>query len=328
MTTEEFFKALASKIELTQSEADKIAKKHNWLREKLREKLSVEDDFLTGSYARNTMIRPQDSEKFDVDFFLAFNKEDYGESELADLLKTVKGVLDEIKSEDSDIEKIDDKQRRSIGVVYKDNFQIDVVPAVQIEKDKLYKIFDKRTQSAVNSNPKLHGKNLTDANDATASNLTKRLVPIVKMLKSWRREKCDYLKSFHLELLVVETLKDAEITSYSTGIAKFFNDVDLQSSLTDPANAGNIIDAYLDEDGTRDNLITLIAAERKIAREAIELESNGDEDVAVAKWKKIFEPKDDDGKNAGGHPAASSGPTFINRTPSKPWCNVGLNSQR
>lgn len=314
MTTEEFFKALASRIELTQSEADKIANKHNWLREKLREKLSVEDDFLSGSYARSTMIRPKDGEKFDVDFFLAFNKDDYGESELTDLLKTVKTALDEIKSEDSDIEKIDDKQRRSIGVIYKDNFQIDVVPAVQIEKDELYKIFDKRTQAAVNSNPKLHGKNLTAANDATASNSTKRLVPIIKMLKSWRRAKCDYVKSFHLELLAVETLKDEEIVSYSAGIAKFFNNVNLQSSLTDPANSENVIDAYLDEDGTRDDLESLIASEKKIADKAIELERNGDDNEALAEWKKIFE-KDDESKSGG---FSTNGPTII-RNPSKPW---------
>ncbi|MBI2356135.1 MAG: hypothetical protein HYV13_02945 [Candidatus Doudnabacteria bacterium] len=321
MTTEEFFKSLAGKIELTQSEADKIAKKHNWLREKLCEKLSVEDDFLTGSYARNTMIRPKDGEKFDADFFLAFSKQEYGESELADLLKTVKVALYEIKSGDSDIEKIDDKQRRSIGVIYKDNFQIDVVPAVQIEKDKLYKIFDKRTQTAVNSNPKLHSKNLTDANDATASNLAKRLVPIVKMLKFWKREKCDYLKSFHLELLAVETLKDEEITSYSAGIAKFFNSVDLQSPLTDPANEENIIDTYLDEDGTRDDLLSLIADERKTANEAMELEEKGDDDGAVAKWKKIFEKDGDENKISGSSPI-KTGPVVINRGPAKPWCSL------
>ncbi|WP_457571027.1 SMODS domain-containing nucleotidyltransferase [Desulfovulcanus sp.] len=323
MTTEEFFKALAHKLELTQEESDRISKKHNWLREKLREKLPIEDDFLTGSYARSTMIRPKDEEKFDVDFFIAFSKQDYGESELADLLKIVKTALEEIKSEDSDIEKIDDKQRRSIGVIYKDNFQIDVVPAIQIEKDKLYKIFDKRTQTAVKSNPKLHSKNLIDANEATASGSVKRLVPIVKILKSWKRVKCNYLKSFHLELLVVETLKDTEITSFSSGIAKFFNNVNLQSQLTDPANSENIIDTYLDEDGTRNDLLSLIASEREIANKAIELEKNGDDDGAVDKWKEIFKP--DAGNRDTNKTPVSTGPILINRSPSKPWCNVGFN---
>ena len=138
MTTEEFFKELAGKLEPTKSESDQISQKHNILREKLREKLSVEDDFLTGSYARNTMIRPNGDDKFDVDFFLAFSKKDYGESELPDLLDIVKNALEQIKNDDADIEEIQE-QKRSIGVVYNSNFQIDVVPAVQIEKDKCYR---------------------------------------------------------------------------------------------------------------------------------------------------------------------------------------------
>lgn len=222
MNIEEFFKNLSTSLELKDSERDSISKKHTELRESLKEKLDVEDDFLTGSYNRNTLIRPKDEEeKFDVDFFLAFNKDDYRESELPDLLKVVKGALDEIKNDDEDIEKIKE-QKRSIAVIYNDNFQIDVVPAIQIEKDKRYKIFDKNSQQAVESNPKLHGQNLTIANEATESGSVKRLVPIVKLLKSWKRNKCDYVKSFHLEMLSVEILGKEEIGSFSQGVAKFF----------------------------------------------------------------------------------------------------------
>lgn len=48
MTTEEYFTNLAGRLELTDGERDRIFGKHNVLREKLREKLPVEDDFLTG----------------------------------------------------------------------------------------------------------------------------------------------------------------------------------------------------------------------------------------------------------------------------------------
>jgi len=317
MTTEEFFKNKASKLELTHSERDRISKKHKELREKLREKLPVEDDFLTGSYARYTIIRPTEDEKFDVDFFLAFNKEEHGELDLPDLLNLVKDALNEITAEDEEIIDILE-QKRSISVVYDDGFQIDVVPAIQIEKDNRYKIFDKRSQIAVESNPKLHGKNLTNANEATASNSTNRLVPVVKLLKSWKREKCEYLKSFHLELLTVEVLKDEKITSFSAGIAKFFNNVDnlLQvDPLTDPANDKNVIDSYLDDEGTRNKLLSLLVNEKKIANKAMYIEDIGDYDGAVAEWKIIFEP-------SGDYRFSSTGPIFINHTPSKPHCNV------
>lgn len=322
MTIEEFFKNLASKLELTKSESDRISRKHNMLREKLCEKLSVEDDFLTGSYARNTMIRPEDDDKFDVDFFLAFSKKDYGESELPDLLSMVNNALEQIKNDDADIEEIQE-QKRSIGVVYKDNFQIDIVPAIQIEKDKRYKIFDRNTLQAVESNPKLHGSNLTSANETSESGGVKRLVPIVKLLKSWKRGKCDYVKSFHLEMLAVKILGDEEISSYSQGLSKFFVNAiqNLQSTgMKDPANEENIIDKYLDDDGNRDEILNLIADEKKIMEKAIEFENKGEDDNAIKEWKKIFEGKKDGGTDKDYPP--SNGPTFINRNPSKPWCNV------
>ena len=322
MTTEEFFKELAGKLEPTKSESDQISQKHNILREKLREKLSVEDDFLTGSYARNTMIRPNGDDKFDVDFFLAFSKKDYGESELPDLLGIVKNALEQIKNDDADIEEIQE-QKRSIGVVYKDNFRIDVVPAIQIEKDERYKIFDKNTLQAVESNPKLHGSNLTSANETSESGGVKRLVPIVKLLKSWKREKCDYVKSFHLEMLAVEILGGEEISSYSQGLFKFFTNAaqNLQSAgMKDPANERNIIDEYLDSDGTRTKVLSLVSEEKEIAERAVKLEKENNEDDAVKEWGKIF-VKNGNGGSSKNQPY-SSGPTFINKSPSKPWCNV------
>ena len=263
MSPEEYFVRLLTTLNLTDKEREQISEKHLSLREKLREKLPVEDDFLTGSYPRNTMIRPNGDYKYDVDFFLAFSDEDFGEYELPKLLEMVKNALEEIKGEDPDITNIV-SQNRSIGVEYKNGFQIDVVPAIEIAKDELYKIFDKRTQEPVKSNPKLHGKNLSEANENTESGSVKRLVPIIKLLKAWKRDKCDYVKSFHLELLAVEILKDEPIEKFSSGLTKFFNNASeylQEASLTDPANSENLIDAYLDEDGTREKLLELIGQE-------------------------------------------------------------------
>jgi len=319
MTTEEYFKSLASKQEITVKEQDHISKKHNFLREKLREKLEVEDDFLTGSYSRNTMIRPNGEDKFDVDFFLVFNKKNYGEKELPDLLKLVKDALEKIKEEDDDILEIQD-QKRSVGIIYKENFQIDVVPAIQIEKDKRYKIFDKGTLSAIESNPKLHGQNLTDANESSISGEIKRLVPIIKILKSWKRNKCNYVKSFHLEILAVEILKDTEIKSFSEGLTKFYTSASAylqRASLADPANEDNIIDAYLDKDGTRRSILDLIEKEKNIANNAIKYEENGDDNNSLKEWKKIFEKDDDDVHKTLFRGARTT--VVASRTPEKPW---------
>lgn len=295
MTINEFFETLLGRVNLRidDKEREFIQKKQNGLRERLREKLPLKDDFLTGSYARHTIIKPkEEGEKFDVDVFVAFDNEDYGTKELSELHDLVAKALSEIKEEDAElaISELDNNQRRSIGVKFGNSFQIDVVPAIEIEKDKLYKIFDKTTLKPVNSNPKLHGKLLTEANKRTGD----KLVPIVKMLKFWKREKCDYVKSFHIELLAVKVLGDGSIESYSKSLATFFTKASeyLQDAcLKDPANQTAYIDTYLDDDGTRVQLLELISVESKTANRALELEK-ADEEDAVQEWRKIF--RDDD----------------------------------
>lgn len=326
MSLEDYFNGLLNNLNLTDEEREQISEKHIALRERLRELLPVEDDFLTGSYPRNTMIRPNGEDKFDVDFFLAFKNDEFGEYELPKLLGVVKAALEKIRDEDEDIENIKE-QNRSIGVEYRGNFQIDVVPAIELEKDKLYKIFDKRTRQPVDSNPKLHGKQLSETNENTESGSVRRLVPIIKLLKSWKRDKCDYVKSFHLELLAVEILRNEPIESFATGLAKFFSSVEdylHEVCLVDPANSDNHVDVYLDEDGVRDDLLELVAGELDLVQQARMLEEAGGNDAAVNEWKKIFE--DDDG-NRISTPPKSSGPTIIT-TPPKQHCDVPIRFDR
>jgi len=323
MSPEEYFNELLANLNLSSQEIDQISKKHLSLRERLRELLPITDDFLTGSYPRNTIIRPIGQDKFDVDFFLVFSNDTFGAYELPKLLEVVKFALEKIRDEDSDIVNIK-QQNRSIGIEYRGNFQIDVVPAIEIEKDRLYNIFDKRTRQPIDSNPLLHGKHLSEVNRNTECNSVRRLVPIIKLLKSWKREKCDYVKSFHLELLAVEILQENLITSFSSGIARFFSsgmnylqDV----SLVDPANTENLIDDYLDKDGVRGQLVELIAKEKEIAENALYLEEVGEKEKAVSEWKKIFS-WGDYSKNVA-TTLIPRVPTIIT-TPPKQHCNVPI----
>lgn len=322
MTTQEFFENLLGRINLGigDKEREFIQKKQNDLREKLREKLPLKDDFLTGSYARDTILKTKNNaEKFDIDLFVAFDDKDYGTKDLSELHGLVARALNEVKNENANlgIIEIDEEQRRSIGVKFGNNFQIDIVSAIEIERDKLYKIFDKKTLRPVNSNPKLHGSLLSEANKRTGG----KLVPIVKMLKSWAREKCDYVKSFHIELLATKILGDAPIKSFSEGLATFFakaTDYLKEPSLKDPANQTLQIDAYLDEDGTRAQLLQLIVAENAVVKKALVLEKSGEN--AVQEWQKIFPIADfkNDQQNTGATAVRSTSASkgFI---PHSPW---------
>ncbi len=318
MTTEEYFKQLASSLELTDEECELVADRHKTLRDKLDELLDLEEHFLTGSYKRKTLIRPKDSnELFDVDFFLAFSNDEYGDKDLPELKGMVEAALQEIKEDDPLIEDIRE-QNRSVGVIYIDNFQIDAVPAIQVEKDVLYKIYDKTSGQAVMSNPKLHGERLTQANEASESGGVPRLVPIVKILKSWKRDRCTYLKSFHLEMLVVEILGGNEIPSYSQGIADFFSkssDYLGEPCLKDPANKDNMIDEYLDEGNERRRLLKAIARESMIAKHALELEDEGKDEDALDEWQRIFKLDIEEESDL-------PSPVVIPGPPPKPWCNV------
>ena len=281
-------------LKMDDKEREDIREKHKALRVALRQKLPLVDDFLTGSYKRHTIIKPKKSdEKFDVDVFVCFDREEYGDKALKELREAVFGALTKIMEEQPElgITAVKDSQRRSVCVEYGSRFQIDVVPALEIEKDKMYRIFDKKTLESVDSNPKYHAALLSEANEA----YDERLVPIIKILKSWKRIHCsEILKSYHLELLAYSIFLDKKFSSYSESTAEFFAEVgsDLEEAcMKDPANEEHLIDEYLDKDKTRNELLELISEMNIIAKNALALEEKGED--ASGEWDKLFCERED-----------------------------------
>jgi hypothetical protein len=68
ITVTEPFKKFRSRLELTDSEQDDAARRHNEIRDYLRTKFDICDDFLTGSYKQWTKTKPLK----DVDNFCVF----------------------------------------------------------------------------------------------------------------------------------------------------------------------------------------------------------------------------------------------------------------
>ena len=124
--------------------------------------------------------------------------------------------------------------------------------------------------------------------------------------------------------MAVEILQENPITSFSSGIARFFSSARyyLQDvSLVDPANTENIIDEYLDKDGVRGQLLELIAKEKELAEYALILDEIGENEKAVSEWKKIFSSGDDSKNSATS--LMPRVPTIIT-TPPKQHCNVPI----
>jgi len=271
----------------SQCEKCKVIGAHRTLRRELKERLSIMEEvessgdediysFLTGSYKRGTIIRPPK----DVDFFIVLKEDDYEDFSPAEILNLLHAAVTDIYPD----KKIK-VQTHSITIEYSEDFGIDVIPA--FEDGENYKIpeVSEGEEKWLVSNPKKHEEEITEGNKETGG----MLIPIVKILKSWRREKADELKSFHLEMIALKILGTGIIDSFSSGLAKFFAEsgTALNKKIEDPANPDNYVDGDLKEGG-RNDLIELVNQESKVAEAALKWEKKGDEDKAVSDWKKIF----------------------------------------
>lgn len=208
--------------------------------------------------------------------------EDYGDLSPRSLLNLLEDTLNEILPDSSIFQ-----QSHSVTIEYEEDFGIDIIPAFEINEN-MYKIphVAEDSESWLDSNPRIHKETLTKAN----KELKGRLVPIIKLLKSWKRDKCEDIKSFHLELLAIRLFSDTSIESYAEGTQCFFNragELFLRACLTDPANDGNLIDDYMTDDERR-LVIELIEKEKEVANRAIELEKAGNIDAAISEWDRIF----------------------------------------
>ena len=288
---QEFINSVSLRLNDTE-ERDDIVDHREALKELLREHIDIEDFILSGSYKRNTIIKPsKPGHKFDIDLFMIADSTSYKEENLADLYDETFKLLDDSIGEIG-ITHVE-KQNRSVKVEFGSDFHIDVAPAVV--HNSQYAVYDRDAQQPLVSNPEKHQELVTDKNAITADNSTSRFVPLVRLLKAWKRNNFSDLKSFHLELLAVNAVPDQPITSFSQGAGWFFENVltVLADPLLDPANEENVIDQYLDEKGLRQDLNDVLEKNISLVQLAVEAEQNNEEE-AIALWKKILGPKSDD----------------------------------
>ena len=256
--------------------------------------------FLTGSYRRHTMIRPPK----DVDLFLVLDSGEYQDEELDQLItptaliQKLKSTLEKIFEDDEDIEI--KEQRHSVTVIYSETFSIDVIPAFETDDKDAYMIPDVEDGDSgiyIVSNPKVHFEYINQVNEDTAVNSKKRFKKVARLIKFVKRqrfnEKPTKIRSFHFELLAAKILGDGKINSYSEGLNKFFSVASEYLDdpvIKDPANEENMVDDYLAEMSSetkqliKDELDSLY----EITSAAVQLEKDGNDQGAIAEWKKVF----------------------------------------
>lgn len=242
--------------------------------------------FLSGSYKRDTAIRPRvkngDAHRPDIDIIVLTNHSIYSSPEEA-----VNDVFDVLTRHYTPT----NRQARSVGVSTP-TADMDAVPLIQPYDDGNYYIPDRKQQQWLLTNPPGHTQWTTDTNNATGG----RFKPLVKMFKWWRRENPTVAKrpkGFILEVFAAENMNRSEphygelfVQLLESLVARYAYEVSLGvvPTVSDPSLPENNI---LNGIGFAafEGLYNKIKLHAAIGRQALSLD---DQDEATKKWRQLF----------------------------------------
>lgn len=247
LTVDQSFQKLLSNLEPTEIQRQRI----RTTRETINSVLDNDDritlntqqqpSFLTGSYARNTIIRPID----DIDLYVRVH---YGmhamDKSPLSILRLIAASIRDRYHRNTRV----DVDSPCVVVRFRD-YKFEVVPAVVYDDAPyLYDIPAPGSKTWMQCYPNVPSKWLSSCNHVNNG----MFIPMIKILKQWNRTQKIGLKSFHLEMLTERVFSAiAEIRSYPQGIADwmycvkewiFGND---RPFIPEPGHAYKHVDEYL-----------------------------------------------------------------------------------
>lgn len=285
------FDKFAQDIEPSKTTKSRASQAHTTLRDFLAQHDTFKGvcvrTFLSGSYKRDTAIRPQkngeDVERPDVDIVVVTNHAI--EDPPADVVNLLYDVLKE------KYESIR-RQQRSVGIETA-QADMDVVPIIEPfgQGGPLY-IADRKLKQWIETNPPGHTEWTTQVNTKAGG----RFKPLVKMLKWWRRANPTVNKKpkgFVLECIAAESMNfstihygelfvgmlESFVNAYAAHIA-----VGSVPSITDPGVSGNSVTAGLTF-AAFEGFYNKAKAHAEVGRSALH---EGDIEKAVTLWRQIF----------------------------------------
>ncbi len=292
MATQQQFLDFLGEIEPSPTTKSVCISAHTNLRGKLEKHETYKDihanTYLSGSYARNTALRPRQTNgtvrRPDVDIIVVTNhtRYDLPSDVIAVLRKAVKSLgYTEVEA-----------NRRSICVSL-GSVEMDVVPVIPNPGEEGgWLIADKSEEQWLVTNPMGHNEWATKVNKKANGNF----VRLVKLVKWWRRENLPHLrrpKGFILETLVAEHM-DYNESSYEELIAKFLEAVryeyewTVQSGqvpyLEDPSVPGNNVFSRVKPEEFK-RFYDMADAHATLVRRA---QRETDADKALALWQRVF----------------------------------------
>lgn len=248
-------------LELTDNQVDEASRQHRYLREQLQQRLFTQDNFLSGSYARSTAIRPL----HDIDVFLVLDGRQYGgphqerpETCLGLVQQTLDGMY---PNKEHPI-----LQARSVNLAFSGTgIAYDVVPAFQDPTNPdVYWVPDRERNTWIPSNPKVHKAASKEANERAG----KMLKPLIKAAKHWNTLAGKPLRSFHLEVLAYDAIT-SKPDSWPSGLASLLSSVAERVVLPcpEPAGLGPRLDEGVDTRRAQE-VLREAAAVASLARDA------------------------------------------------------------
>lgn len=277
------FEEFRRRLEITGIQASTVSTRQTGVREVMRSGMTVLDDFLTGSYMRNTMISPL--AEADVDIFVVLDASYYYQYNgrnggPAGLLNLVKNTLRRTYTNTPDIS----RNGQAVTIRFND-FLVDVVPAFYNTKGG-YIIANSALNSWLTTDPKKHVEIFSASNKAHGD----MLVPLLKMIKAWNKSNGSFFTSFHLEVMARHVLMNVTITDFPSGVRFFFDKARAAVALPipDPAGYDYSVGRYLSSqfviDGARSRLTTAY----ELAIRAEQWASGLYVRTAVDEWRRLF----------------------------------------
>jgi len=274
------FANLKHNLEITPTEQDTAKRRHERIRDFVKTRWGLEDDFLTGSYRRDTKTKKLK----DIDIFIVLDRKGAQRGYRAQPpIEVLNALLDLLR------EQWPEAHRDGMAIVIPygsddDVMSIDVVPAFDRDGGG-YFIPNPDAGNWIATNPKRHHE-LSIAKNAECDG---KFVPFVKMVKGINRELGEPVApSFLLEVMAQALVKTPfgryqdEIVLFLATAAECFG-----QEWPDPAGLGGDVNTVMSP-AEKLAAADALRSAQATAERAIELEDDGQERAAYDEWKKLF----------------------------------------
>ena len=255
-----------------------VTRYRNSVHNALKGHMPVRDVMVVGSHARGTMIAP--ISHADIDMLVVLDAgTNVPEGNATLFLESMRGLLISLSPK---LLRIDEKLQ-GISVPFPP-VRLDVIPAF-IRKEGGYCIPDPKTKQWMVSDPEQHTTGILAADRQQSG----RLLPLIRIIKTWNMLRGYPFEPFYLELLAVWFFGAIIIEDYPSALSYFFKKGIRESTraVKDPAADGGFVHGFRAVRRSQDAVDHFTEAYKR-TENAATLVAGNLLPRAVSEWRKLF----------------------------------------